>query len=87
MCVTKMGITWVSCIHRIVTIHHGHVHAELYIDDCYKKNTFLRVYNFTNSPLNGHELWPDFGKHELLPSIVKNTMIMKKNKVRRNEAG
>ncbi|KAL8135151.1 hypothetical protein AgCh_009981 [Apium graveolens] len=55
--------------------------AEVYVDDCYKKDTLLGVYSFKISPPNGHELWPDSENHELVPPIIEINMLTKKNKV------
>lgn len=51
-------ISGLPCCHAIVAFKHQGVDVYEMVDECYKKDLFLIVYNNVLYPINGKEMWP-----------------------------
>ncbi|XP_012828829.1 PREDICTED: uncharacterized protein LOC105950054 [Erythranthe guttata] len=65
-------ISGIPCAHSISGMYYLGRMPEDYVEDFYKKNIYMRVYNHLLDTLEGIESWPESGKPPLLPpDIVK----------------
>lgn len=69
-CCRRWQLIGIPCAHAIACIFHMSLGPENYIDPCYHKKTYMRVYNHLMQPLNGVEEWPPSNK-EMFPPIVE----------------
>ena len=51
-------LTGIPCDHVVAGIASLNLNAKEFVDDCFKKETFLKCYAYTISPLNDSSLWP-----------------------------
>ncbi|XP_074284368.1 uncharacterized protein LOC141608938 [Silene latifolia] len=66
----KWNLTGIPCGHAIAAIFDKYEKAEDYVDDCYKKETYLRIYGSSITPCPGERHWPSV--HQLLnPPQIK----------------
>jgi hypothetical protein len=65
----KWDLTGIPCKHVVhATSYKGH-NAEDYVDDYFKKKTYLRVYSHLIQPCNGLDFWPIAAGDPVLPPI------------------
>ncbi|KAL6499181.1 hypothetical protein OROHE_026209 [Orobanche hederae] len=69
----KWQLTGIPCAHAIAGINMMKYKPEDYIDQCYNKETYLRIYSHYIMPLASHEEWPKPSEKviEILPPIIE----------------
>ncbi|XP_049371014.1 uncharacterized protein LOC125835950 [Solanum verrucosum] len=83
----KWNLTGLPCKHAISAIWAKNDEISSYIDDCYKVETYRRIYEFVILPMNGQSMW---SQHEnippLPPRVVRQSTKGRKQKKRRKES-
>ncbi|KAH0664038.1 hypothetical protein KY284_028969 [Solanum tuberosum] len=83
----KWSIMGIPCKHAIAAIPAKKDIILDYVDDCYKVETYRRVYEHAILPINGPQMWAKSTKvPPLPPTIVGNKKRGRKQKARRKEA-
>ncbi|XP_050233427.1 uncharacterized protein LOC126681914 [Mercurialis annua] len=85
----RWDLTGIPCVHACAAIHENNEHPQRYIDDCYSKAVYERVYSFVINPMNGADMWetdPNPFNIILPPSPVQQKKKGRKATVRRLEA-
>ncbi|XP_050228745.2 uncharacterized protein LOC126677966 [Mercurialis annua] len=85
----RWDLTGIPCVHACAAIHENNEHPRRYIDDCYSKAVYERVYSFVINPMNGADMWetdPNPFNIILPPSPVQQKKRGRKATVRRLEA-
>ncbi|XP_012831566.1 PREDICTED: uncharacterized protein LOC105952548 [Erythranthe guttata] len=67
----RWQLSGIPCAHAIAVMFHMSYLPESYMDNFYRKETYLRVYNHLMDTLDGHKMWPQSGKPKLLPLTLK----------------
>ncbi|KAL0384156.1 UNVERIFIED_CONTAM: hypothetical protein Sradi_2809900 [Sesamum radiatum] len=67
----KWQLTGIPCAHAISGMFFMGYKPEDYVDECYKKAVFLKVYSHLMMPLHGPEKWPQSKRKPLLPPIIE----------------
>nr|ABI34394.1 Mutator transposable element-related protein, putative [Solanum tuberosum] len=84
---TKWSIMGIPCKHAIAAIRAKKDNILDYVDDCYKVETYRRIYEHAILSINGPQMWPKSTKVPPLPlTIVGNKKTGRKQKARRKEA-
>ncbi|KAG5622865.1 hypothetical protein H5410_008083 [Solanum commersonii] len=83
----KWSIMGIPCKHAIAAIRAKKDIILDYVDDCYKVETYRRIYEHAILPINGPQMWGKSTKVPLLPpTIIGNNKRGRKQKARRKEA-
>ncbi|XP_015162187.1 uncharacterized protein [Solanum tuberosum] len=83
----KWSIMGIPCNHAIAAIRVKKDIILDYVDDCYKVETYRRIYEHAIFPINGPQMWAKSTKiPPLPPTIVGNKKRGRKQKARRKEA-
>ncbi|KAL0453314.1 UNVERIFIED_CONTAM: hypothetical protein Slati_1309500 [Sesamum latifolium] len=67
----KWQLTGIPCAHAISGMFFMGYKPEDYVDECYKKAVFFKVYSHLMMPLHGPEEWPQSERKPLLPPIIE----------------
>ncbi|XP_058733420.1 uncharacterized protein LOC131605036 [Vicia villosa] len=51
----------IPCRHAVAALGFRQQNPEDFVDDCYSRDTYKLCYGFPISPINGQEMWPEFG--------------------------
>lgn len=70
----------ISCPHAICCIFRRKQDPYDYVDDCYKRDVYLKCYNPIISPMPSMDKWITNVPHPLLPSVFKKQVGRPKNK-------
>jgi len=82
----KWTITGIPCKHAILAIWAKNDVVLDYVDDCYKVDTYKRIYEKSIFPINGSQLWPKSNKvPPLPPRVVRQNKRGRDQKLRRRE--
>uniref|UniRef100_A0A2N9IXY2 SWIM-type domain-containing protein n=1 Tax=Fagus sylvatica TaxID=28930 RepID=A0A2N9IXY2_FAGSY len=65
----KWDLTGIPCKHAVRAISYKGHNAEDYVDDYFKKKTYLKVYSHLIQPCNGPDFWPIAAGDPVLPPI------------------
>ena len=57
----------IPCTHAVNAIARTREEPEVFIDQCYSKNAYLRAYQYIIYPINGENLWEKVNWDPLLP--------------------
>lgn len=83
----KWDLIGIPCKHAIVVIWAKHDDINSYVDDCYKVETYRRIYAFSILPMNGQEMWPISSNiPPLPPRLERQSTKGRKQKLRRKES-
>ncbi|KAH0712686.1 hypothetical protein KY289_008645 [Solanum tuberosum] len=79
-------LSGIPCKHAISSIWLKNDEVLNYVDDCYKVETYQKIYEVPILPMNGPDLWPKSQNPPLLPPLyLKKTKKGKKQKLRKKE--
>ncbi|KAH0654110.1 hypothetical protein KY289_031788 [Solanum tuberosum] len=79
-------LSGVPCKHAISSIWLKNDEVLNYVDDCYKVDTYRKIYEASILPMNGPDLWPkSLNPPPFPPSYLNNKKKGKKQKLRRKE--
>ncbi|XP_031395165.1 uncharacterized protein LOC116206431 [Punica granatum] len=74
----RWQLNGIPCAHAIAAIFYMGEEPEAYVDECYHKETYLRIYSHLMTTLDGSNSWPDSEmppmlplEHEKLPGRLK----------------
>ncbi|KAH7861908.1 hypothetical protein Vadar_032518 [Vaccinium darrowii] len=67
----KWEISGIPCIHAIAALGFNNLEPLDYVDDCYKVETYMKIYENSMGPINGKDMWPSTDNVPLLPPDVK----------------
>ncbi|XP_060170850.1 uncharacterized protein LOC132601804 [Lycium barbarum] len=82
----KWDLTGIPCKHAIAAIWAKKDEINSYVHDCYKVETYRRVYDFAILPMNGQDMWPKSNNIALLPpKLVRTSTKGRKQTKRRKE--
>ncbi|OIT37423.1 hypothetical protein A4A49_61208 [Nicotiana attenuata] len=82
----KWDLTGIPCKHAISAIWAKKDEINSYVHDCYKVETYRRVYDFAILPMNGQHMWPKSSNvPPLPPQLVRTSTKGRKQKLRRKE--
>lgn len=70
----RWQLSAIPCAHAISSMFCMGYSPENYVDDCYKKETYLQVYSHLMDTMEGSEAWPKSVK-TLLPPILKRCLV------------
>lgn len=65
----RWELTGTPCDHAISALYYLGLDPEDFVDECYKKDTFLKSYSHFMGALNGCDMWPKMNMEPLLPPI------------------
>ncbi|XP_050216210.1 uncharacterized protein LOC126667282 [Mercurialis annua] len=85
----RWDLTGIPCVHACPCIYENNEVPENYVDDCYTKATYQKVYSYVINPLNGADMWEtDPNPFHIIvpPSPVQTKKRGRKSTVRRKEA-
>ncbi|XP_062029125.1 uncharacterized protein LOC133745144 isoform X2 [Rosa rugosa] len=60
-------LSGIPCKHAISAIHHKRHKPEDYVDNCYRKSTYMQIYDNIILPINGMDLWEVSDQAQILP--------------------
>ncbi|CAH9125870.1 unnamed protein product [Cuscuta epithymum] len=66
----KWDMSGIPCCHAIACIFFLHKEAEDFVDDCYKRDTYLKAYAGSIPPCEGERHWPRI-EFKLFPPPIK----------------
>ncbi|XP_074284446.1 uncharacterized protein LOC141609169 [Silene latifolia] len=66
----KWDVTGVPCYHAVAAIFDQHLVAEDFVHEMYRKDTYLRAYNYSIGPCPGERHWPKVDA-PLIPPPIK----------------
>ncbi|KAL8115171.1 hypothetical protein AgCh_021848 [Apium graveolens] len=81
----KWKLSGIPCIHGCQAILSINAQPEDYIDECFKKKTYLKAYPTLMCPMKGSREWPNAAQVKLLPPKARR-MPGRPKKHRRREA-
>ncbi|KAL6547528.1 hypothetical protein OROHE_009233 [Orobanche hederae] len=65
----KWQLSGYPCSHAICCLNFQGLAVENYVDDCYKRSTYMKVYKHVMQPIKGQNEWPKSDLPILLPPI------------------
>ncbi|KAH7867264.1 hypothetical protein Vadar_031047 [Vaccinium darrowii] len=68
----KWEISGIPCIHAIAALGFNNLEPLGYVNDYYKVETYMKIYENTMGPINGKDMWPSTNNVPLLPSRAAN---------------
>lgn len=68
----RWQLSGIPCAHAISCMYYVGYILEEFVDDVYKKVTYMRVYNHLIETLEGVDSWPKYGRVPLLPPDIEN---------------
>ncbi|KAH7857443.1 hypothetical protein Vadar_012735 [Vaccinium darrowii] len=80
----KWDLSSIPCIHAIAALNFLDYDIYDYVHDCYKVDTYPKIYSNLMNPINGRELWPPTYNPTLVPPDVEKRLGRPK-KARRRE--
>ena len=70
----------IPCYHAVSCIFFSHMNAEDFVDDCYKREAYLRAYSSFIPPCVGERHWPRIEQQLDPPSINIGLGRLRKNR-------
>ncbi|XVF74176.1 hypothetical protein PTKIN_Ptkin13bG0039100 [Pterospermum kingtungense] len=71
----RWDLTCIPCIHVVAAMFITKERPESYVDDCYNKETQLKIYSHFISPINGASQWKHVENQELiLPPVIRRPL-------------
>ncbi|KAH7838022.1 hypothetical protein Vadar_021132 [Vaccinium darrowii] len=67
----KWDLCGISCIHAIDALIYD---IYEYVHDCYKVDTYLKIYSNLMNPINGKDLWSPTNNYTLVPPDVEKRL-------------
>ncbi|XP_073112172.1 uncharacterized protein [Elaeis guineensis] len=67
----QWDVSGIPCIYAISCINWMKQDIDTYVDDYYKKKTYLMAYQYALQPLNGQQMWPQENIEIILPPTIK----------------
>ncbi|WOK97368.1 hypothetical protein Cni_G06076 [Canna indica] len=80
----KWDLCGIPCNHAISCINWLKDDPDKYVDDYYKRDTYLKTYDLMLQPLTGKDTWPEVDGSHVLPPPVKKMPGRPKKKRRRD---
>ncbi|XP_015948461.1 uncharacterized protein LOC107473412 [Arachis duranensis] len=63
----KWQLSGIPCTHAISCINFKGLELESYVDDCYKRDAYVKCYELSINPLNGPDLWEHTNFDDVMP--------------------
>src|SRR4051812_7978576 len=76
----------IPCRYAVAALGFKNQRPEDFVDDYYSKVAYAKCYNYSVSPINGQDMWPEVDMEEMLPPSYKRGPGRPK-KLRRREPG
>lgn len=82
----KWQLTGIPCYHACACIFFQKQSPLDYMHQCYKKKTYMEVYNHVLEPVSGEQFWEETNHTPMLPPLVKIAPGRpKKNRSKKND--
>lgn len=82
----RWQLTGIPCCHAYSTLYYNKNKPEDFLDDCYKKSTFLATYRNLLNPTEDRNCWPKSNQPPMIPPEPANKNRGRKPLMRRKEA-